>query len=92
MQSALRFARIRTKKRHNYVRKTAELATQFFISPVKSQANVTGLILARSVDFKTVLSQSDLFDQRLKAKILNVVDVSYGGENYGCVWIDLGRF
>ncbi|PON34511.1 Peptide chain release factor eRF1/aRF [Parasponia andersonii] len=66
------------EKRHNYVRKTAELATQFYINPA---TNVAGLILAGSADFKTELSQSDMFDPRLQAKILNVVDVSYGGEN-----------
>ncbi|KAE8681350.1 Eukaryotic peptide chain release factor subunit 1 [Hibiscus syriacus] len=71
-QSALRFARLRMEKRHNYVRKTAELATQFFINPATSQPNVSGLILAGSADFKTELSQSDMFDQRLQAKILNV--------------------
>ncbi|KAF0926832.1 hypothetical protein E2562_027418 [Oryza meyeriana var. granulata] len=80
-QSALRFARLRMEKRHNYVRKTAELATQFFINPATSQPNVSGLIIAGSADFKTELSQSDMFDQRLRAKILKVVDVSYGGEN-----------
>lgn len=80
-QSALRFARLRMEKRHNYVRKTAELATQFFINPSTSQPNVSGLILAGSADFKTELGQSDMFDQRLATKILNVVDVSYGGEN-----------
>ncbi|KAL5222096.1 hypothetical protein ABZP36_026809 [Zizania latifolia] len=80
-QSALRFARLRMEKRHNYVRKTAELATQFFINPATSQPNVSGLIIAGSADFKTELSQSDMFDQRLQAKILKVVDVSYGGEN-----------
>lgn len=69
------------EKRHNYVRKTAELATQFYINPATSQPNVSGLILAGSADFKTELSQSDMFDPRLQAKILNVVDVSYGGEN-----------
>ncbi|VFQ95176.1 unnamed protein product [Cuscuta campestris] len=80
-QSALRFARLRTEKRHNYVRKTAELATQFFINPSTSQPNVSGLVLAGSADFKTELSQTDMFDMRLKAKILNIVDVSYGGES-----------
>ncbi|CAN1757124.1 Eukaryotic peptide chain release factor subunit 1-2 [Linum perenne] len=80
-QSALRFARLRMEKRHNYVRKTAELATQFYIDPATSQPNVSGLILAGSADFKTELGQSDMFDARLGAKILNVVDVSYGGEN-----------
>eukprot|EP00246_Nothoceros_aenigmaticus_P001329 TRINITY_DN11845_c0_g1_i1.p1 TRINITY_DN11845_c0_g1~~TRINITY_DN11845_c0_g1_i1.p1 ORF type:complete len:438 (-),score=101.53 TRINITY_DN11845_c0_g1_i1:697-2010(-) len=80
-QSALRFARLRMEKRHNYVRKTAELATQFFVNPVTSQPNVSGLILAGSADFKTELSQSDMFDPRLQTRVLNVVDVSYGGEN-----------
>jgi hypothetical protein len=39
---------------------------------------VTGLIMAGSADFKTELSQSDLFDPRLQAVVLGVVDVSYG--------------
>ncbi|XP_049931874.1 eukaryotic peptide chain release factor subunit 1-3-like [Nymphaea colorata] len=80
-QSALRFARLRMEKRHNYVRKTAEYATQFFINPAKSQPNVAGIVLAGSADFKTELSQSHMFDQRLQEKVLNVVDVSYGGES-----------
>ncbi|KAF9616815.1 hypothetical protein IFM89_032665 [Coptis chinensis] len=80
-QSALRFARLRMEKRHNYVRKTAELSTQFYINATTSRPNVSGLILAGSADFKTELSQSDMFDPRLQATILNVVDVSYGGEN-----------
>ncbi|TMW42742.1 hypothetical protein DOY81_012179 [Sarcophaga bullata] len=61
-QSALRFARLRMEKRHNYVRKVAEVATQF-------------------ADFKTELSQSDMFDPRLQSKIIKLIDVSYGGEN-----------
>lgn len=78
-QSALRFARLRMEKRHNYVRKVAENAVQHFITDDK--VNVQGLVLAGSADFKTELSQSDMFDQRLQAKILKVVDISYGGEN-----------
>ncbi|KAF3925664.1 hypothetical protein ABW21_db0208714 [Orbilia brochopaga] len=78
-QSALRFARLREEKRHNYVRKVAELAVQNFITADK--VNVSGLILAGSADFKSELAQSDMFDQRLQAKIIKVVDVSYGGEN-----------
>ncbi|KAL2945491.1 Eukaryotic peptide chain release factor subunit 1-3 [Bienertia sinuspersici] len=80
-QSALRFARLRMEKRHNYVRKVSELAVQFFINPETSQPNVSGIVLAGSADFKTELSQSDMFDARLRSKILKVVDVSYGGEN-----------
>jgi peptide chain release factor subunit 1 len=78
-QSALRFSRLRDEKRHNYVRKVAEHAVQHFIT--NDKVNVTGLVLAGSADFKTELSQSDMFDQRLVAKIIKVVDVSYGGEN-----------
>ncbi len=119
-QSALRFARLRMEKRHNYVRKAralgrlrrclswrallgcrageqprrapvrasalnppgpgvaqvAETAVTIFISG--DRPNVAGLVLAGSADFKTELSQSDMFDQRLQAAILAVVDVSYG--------------
>ncbi|PNW74143.1 hypothetical protein CHLRE_13g587050v5 [Chlamydomonas reinhardtii] len=78
-QSALRFARLRVEKRHNYVRKVAEMAVQFFIT--NDRPNVSGLVLAGSADFKTELSQSDIFDPRLQAVVLGVVDVSYGGEN-----------
>jgi len=78
-QSALRFSRLREEKRHNYVRKVAELAVQHFIT--NDKVNVQGLVLAGSADFKTELSQSDLFDPRLGAKIVRIVDVSYGGEN-----------
>jgi peptide chain release factor subunit 1 len=75
----LRFARLREEKRHNYVRKIAELAVQNYIT--NDKVNVAGLVLAGSADFKNDLAQSDLFDGRLQAKIIKVVDVSYGGEN-----------
>lgn len=78
-QSALRFARLRMEKRHNYVRKVAEVAVQMFIT--NDKPNVAGLVLGGSADFKTELSQSDMFDIRLQAKIIKIVDVSYGGEN-----------
>lgn len=78
-QSALRFSRLRDEKRHNYVRKVAEMTVQHFIT--NDKVNVTGLVLAGSADFKTELSQSDLFDPRLQAKVIKIVDVSYGGEN-----------
>ena len=34
-----------------------------------------------SAEFKNVLQGSDLFDPRLAAAVVSVVDVSYGGEN-----------
>lgn len=78
-QSALRFARLRDEKRHNYVRKVAEVAVQNFITADK--VNVTGLVLAGSADFKSELAGSDLLDNRLQDKVIKIVDVSYGGEN-----------
>lgn len=75
-QSALRFARLRLEKRHNYVRKVAELAVQYFIADNK--LTVSGLILAGSADFKIDLLQSDMFDPRLARAVIKTVDVSYG--------------
>jgi len=39
------------------------------------------MILAGLADFKNELAQSDMFDPRLQAKIIKIVDVSYGGDN-----------
>lgn len=78
-QSALRFARLRLEKRHNYVRKVAETATQLFIT--NDRPNIAGLVLAGSAEFKNKLSGSDIFDPRLHDIVIQVVDVSYGGEN-----------
>ena len=77
-QSALRFARLRMEKRHNYLLKTSEVATDLFI--VKNKINVRGLIIAGSADFKTDLVQSNMFEARLKEKIIKIVDISHGGE------------
>jgi len=77
-QSALRFARLRLEKRHNYVRKVAEMATQLFVTDGQ-KPNVQGLVLAGSADFKSELMRSDLFDQRLRDIVIKMVDVSYGG-------------
>jgi peptide chain release factor subunit 1 len=79
-QSALRFARLRLEKRHNYVRKVAEMATQLFV-PDGQKPNIQGIVLAGGADFKTELMRSDLFDPRLAKIVVKMVDVSYGGEN-----------
>jgi peptide chain release factor subunit 1 len=78
-QSSVRFARLREEKRHNYLRKVAELCTFHFIS--NDVPNVKGLVLAGSAQFKTDLNGSDLFDKRLQPMVCSIVDVSYGGEN-----------
>jgi len=78
-QSALRFARLRLEKRHNYVTKVAEMSAQVFIT--NDKVNVVGLVVAGSAEFKTVLVEAERFDQRLASKVIGVYDVSYGGEN-----------
>ena len=75
-QSAVRFARLREEKRHLYIVKCCELATQHFISDDKP--NIRGIVVAGSADLKFVMQQSDHFDNRLKSLILCTVDVSYG--------------
>merc|ERR1719311_1566168 len=50
-QSALRFARLRLEKRHNFVRKVGELCTQMFIT--NDAPNIAGLVVAGSADFKS---------------------------------------
>merc|ERR1719384_2578310 len=42
-QSALRFARLRLEKRHNFVRKVGELCTQVFVSDAKPNVKVSSL-------------------------------------------------
>lgn len=78
-QSQKRFERIADEKRHHHLREVSEHATQIFIT--NDRPNVAGLIVAGAASFKTKLVQSDMFDQRLKPKVMKVVDVSYGGEN-----------
>jgi len=78
-QSSVRFARLRLIARQGYLKKACEAATQVFIT--NDKPNVKGLVLAGFADFKNDMYQSDMLDQRLKPKVLKVVDVSYGDEN-----------
>uniref|UniRef100_A0A7S2EHJ6 Eukaryotic peptide chain release factor subunit 1 n=1 Tax=Ditylum brightwellii TaxID=49249 RepID=A0A7S2EHJ6_9STRA len=80
-QSALRFARLRLEKRHNYISKAADLATKLFIPHGQGRPNVCGIILAGSAGLKTELMRSNAFDQRLRQIITQTVDVSYGGDH-----------
>lgn len=77
-QSALRFARLRTEARHNYLTKVAELAVKLFIDDQTSKPKVSGLILAGSAEFKDQLNDSKILDARLHALVIGVVDVAYG--------------
>lgn len=90
-QSALRFARLRLEKRHNYLRKVAEVCTQYFINQAENKPNVAGLILSGLADFKNDLYGSELFDPRLKKVVVKIVDTSYGFENGFNQAIDLSK-
>lgn len=78
-QSALRFARLRLEKRHNYLKKVSERATKCFISG--DVANISGLIVAGAAEFKSELTSRSLLDPRLQAVHIATLDISYGGES-----------
>ena len=78
-QSALRFARLRLEKRHNYVRKVCEHCVQFFITD--ERVNVAGIVFAGSAELKEEVYGSDMLDPRIKNAVVKIVDVSYGGDN-----------
>ena len=77
-QSSNRFAAIREEKRAAYVKKVCETTTSCFIT--EDRPNVAGLVMAGYADFKTNVSESQFLDPRLKKVVVNVVDISYGGE------------
>ncbi|AEA38972.1 eukaryotic release factor 1 (nucleomorph) [Cryptomonas paramecium] len=77
-QSALRFARLRIEKRHIFLKKVTELATQYFINE-QGRVNINNLILAGSGEFKNEFNKSEFLDLRLRSKVLQTVDIGYGG-------------
>jgi peptide chain release factor subunit 1 len=79
-QSSVRFARLRIEKRHNYLRKVADLAIRFFLNE-NHRPNIRGMILAGSAEFKNELNECNMFDPNLKEIVVGIVDVAYGGEN-----------
>jgi peptide chain release factor subunit 1 len=79
-QSSVRFARLRVEKRHNYMRKTAEMAVNLFV-PDGQVPFVKGIVLGGAAELKNELVTSGLLDQRLVSIIVKSVDTSYGGEN-----------
>ena len=77
-QSSNRFANIREEKRLIYTKKVCEEANKVFIEGNK--ANVNGIIMAGSADFKTNVYECATFDPRLRKKVLKLVDIAYGQE------------
>ena len=58
-QSAVRFARLRLEARHNYLKKVCEIANNLFLK--ENKANIKGIILAGSADFKNQIIDCDSF-------------------------------
>ena len=77
-QSAQRYGRIRLESRHQYLKKCAELSVSHFIN--ENVCNVKGIILAGSSEFKNTFATLDFLDQRLREKIINIIDIEYGME------------
>lgn len=78
-QSALRFARLRLEARHNYLSKVNEMVKKYFTK--NNVTTVAGLIIAGSADLKHKLVEADSFPKVLRKKIINFIDICYGGTN-----------
>lgn len=74
-QSAPRFQHIRLEMRMHFRRKCEEQILKCFISPVTTLANVTGIIIAGSSNFKNELE----LDGRLRGLVLATLTVQYSG-------------
>lgn len=61
------------------MKKVGELATKYFIE--NNALNVEGIVLGGASNFKSDLEKSEILDDRIKQKVLTIVDISYGGEN-----------
>jgi len=79
-QSSNRFANTREEKRAAYVKKVCETTNANYINMAENCPNIAGMITAGYADFKTRVADSPFLDPRLKKITLNVVDVSYGGD------------
>jgi len=77
-QSAGRFARIRTEKRHAYICKVAEAAIQYYISQKTNCPIVQSIVIAGFASFKNDLVK--ILDPRLSAIVCGLVDIQYGGQ------------
>jgi len=72
------FARFRLQKRYNYLKEVSKIAEQIFIT--SDRVNVNSIVLAGS-DLKNELFNTDIFDPRLKAVVVSMIDTIYGGKN-----------
>lgn len=78
-QSAPRFGRIREECRLNYISKVCELSIKYFIN--NNIPIIDGLLIGGLAELKNKLYNSIHFDKRLKDIVINLLDLSYGGNN-----------
>ncbi|KAM0675663.1 translation termination factor eRF1 [Gurleya vavrai] len=76
-QSSVRFARLRLERRLAYVKKVSEICSTLYLT--ESIPNIEGIILAGHSDLKNEMKE--FMDNRLKEKVIKIVDTNYGGEN-----------
>lgn len=84
-QSAQRYGRIRQEKRKAYVNRVAEHCNRLFIDSGTNKVNVAGLVIAGLAEIKCELTNIAALDSRIKAAVVCVIDVPYGGlEGFKC--------
>ncbi|KAM0686353.1 Electron transfer flavoprotein alpha-subunit [Conglomerata obtusa] len=76
-QSSVRFARLRLERRLAYVKKVAEICGTLYLT--ESIPNIEAIILAGHSDLKNEMKE--FMDNRIKEKVIKIVDTNYGGEN-----------
>lgn len=78
-QSAARISRLREEAFHVHIMKCCEKMKANLIK--NDKVPFEGIIIAGSADVKNDFAQSPMLDPRIKKKIIDVVDVSYGGKS-----------
>lgn len=63
----------------NYWKIATEVLVQMFFPG--NERNLAGLVLSKIAELKAKLRLSDMDDQWLQAKVLKLVDISYGNQN-----------
>jgi len=75
-QSARRFQRLREQSIHEYFKRVAEYAAEFFIGV----PNLKGILIGGPGPAKIQFVEGDYLDYRIKEKIVGIVDIEYTGE------------
>lgn len=82
-QSSVRFSRLRTEARHNYLTKVRDVVTKLLTAHTEDNTSTGKLIcdavvIAGNADFKDGLNK--LLEPPVKNHIVGLVDVQYGGQ------------